>query len=78
MALPQDKVDCVTAKSTRKLIAWGNDIAYVKHLPIEFAGIPAEKNCLSGYLPRLADALVKQDRLAREQEEAQAGDYKMM
>ena len=77
MVLPQGKVDYVTAKS-RKLIAWGNDIAYVKHLPIEFAGIPGEENCLSDYLSHLADALVKQDRLARELEEAQAGDYKMM
>ena len=83
MVLPQGKVDYVTAKS-RKLIAWGNAIAYVKHLPIEFAGIPGEENCLPCPWYRTIchmytwHALVKQDRLAREQEEAQAGDYKML
>ena len=74
MVLPQGKLEFVTAKS-RKIMGWSNDVAFTTALAMEFQGIPGVENNLCDFLSHLSDAMVRQDRLARDAEATMNEDY---
>lgn len=53
--VPDGKIEFLTAKA-RKVAHWRDDISFVRHLPIWFAGIPGHENCLSDFLSHIHDA----------------------
>ena len=55
--VPDGKIEFLTAKA-RKVAHWRDDIAFVRHLPIWFAGIPGHENCLSDFLSHVHDELM--------------------
>ena len=69
MVLPQGKLKFVTAK-LRKIMGCSNDVAFITTLPMGFQGIPWVGNNLCDFLSHLSDAMVRQDRLARDAEVA--------
>jgi hypothetical protein len=73
--VPDGKIEFLTAKA-RKVAHWRDDIPFVRHVPIWFAGIPGHENCLSDFLSHIHDELMA--RALRQKNEKRNGSVMLV